>query len=146
MMKLTCAAIAAVLMLSAVPAAAQNANPWKAGNYWNVSGIEVKDGSNLTYANYLASEWQKQQEFAKSKGWISSYHVLSNPQRRQGEPDIYLVTITDRLVGTDEGDKRGAEMRAHMQLTQEQMQAASGKRAEYRTSLSTMMLRELVRR
>jgi hypothetical protein len=139
-------AAAAALLLSAVPATAQNANPWKAGNYWTVNGIEVKDGSNLTYANYLAGEWQKQQEFAKSKGWISSYHVLSNPQRRQGEPDIYLVTVTDRMVGTDEGDKRSAEMRAHMQMTQEQMQAASGKRAEYRTSLSSMMLRELVRR
>lgn len=131
----------------AVPAIAQdNPNPWKAGNYWNVSGIKVKEGHGLTYARHLADVWQKQQEFAKSKGWISGYHVLSNPFPREGEPDLYLIVITDRMVGADEADKRGVEMRAHMKMTAEQMQAAAGQRAEYRTNVGNMQLREQVRR
>jgi hypothetical protein len=140
------AAAAACALLSAAPMAAQEANPWKAGNYWNVSGIKVKEGATLTYANHLAKVWQKQQEFAKSKGWISGYHVLSNPFPREGEPDLYLITVTDRMVQSDEGDKRAAEMRTHLQMTQEQMVAAAGQRADYRTNVGNMQLRELVRR
>lgn len=146
MARLFWAAAGAALLLSAMPAAAQQASPWKPGNYWNVSGIKVKEGHTLTYARHLADVWQKQQDFAKSKGWISGYHVLSNPFPRQGEPDIYLIVITDRMVDADEGDKRAAEMRAHMQMTQEQMVAAAGQRAEYRTNVGNMQLREQVRR
>jgi hypothetical protein len=146
MNSIACLAVAAALTFAAPLAAQDNPNPWKSGNYWNISGIEVKEGYSLTYAKHLADVWQKQQDFAKSKGWISGYHVLTNPFPRRGEPDIYLITISDRMVGSDEADKRGAEMRAHMKMTAEQMQAAAGQRAEYRTNVSNMQLREAVRR
>jgi len=29
------------------PTLAQDENPWKQGNYWDVSSIHVKDGSGL---------------------------------------------------------------------------------------------------
>jgi len=146
MARLFWAAAAAAFLLSTAPALAQEASPWKAGNYWNVSSIKVKEGATLTYANHLANVWQKQQDFAKSKGWISGYHVLSNPFPREGEPDLYLITVTDRMVQSDESDKRNAEMRAHMKMTQQEMVAAAGQRAYDRTNVGNMQLREQVRR
>jgi hypothetical protein len=143
-------AAAAALALStavAAPALAQaNTSPLKAGNYWTVSGIKVMPGQNLRFANELAGVWMKNQEYAKSKGWISSYHVLGNPYPRQGEPNIYLVTVFANMVDQAEAERRGVEMRTMNKQTMEQVQAAAAGRAEYTESVSTMLLREQVRR
>lgn len=57
-----------------------HANDWPlaSGDFWEISGVKSKDGGALAYANFLAEEWKTDQEFAKSKGWIKSYTVLSN--------------------------------------------------------------------
>jgi len=65
--QLVLAMVGALLLTVSLPAAAQDENPWKAGNYWNVSGIHVKDGGGLKYAQYLATEWVKTQEYAKAR-------------------------------------------------------------------------------
>jgi hypothetical protein len=140
-------AAAGVAMLAvATPSLAQEENPWKQGNYWNVSGIHVKDGSGLKYAQFLASSWVKNQEFAKSQGWISNYLVLSNPYPRQGEPDLYLIQVFASMPSADEADKRAQAFREFNKKTMAQLQAESGARADYRTSGSQMLLRELVLR
>lgn len=147
MKRLLMAAAAATLLLGVTPGAvAQDVFPYRDGNYWFVTGIHVKDGSALTYANHLARVWQVQMDYAKSKGWMTGYHILANENPRQDEPDLYLVTITDRMVGADEAEKRGEEMRAYMKKTMQQMQAESGQRADYRTVGSNMLLREQIRR
>ncbi|MFN3370049.1 MAG: hypothetical protein ACK4Z0_00800 [Sphingomonadaceae bacterium] len=147
MKRLLMAAAAATLLLGVTPAAvAQDVFPYRDGNYWFVTGIHVKDGSALTYANHLARVWQVQMDYAKSKGWMTGYHILTNENPRQDEPDLYLVTITDRMVGADEAEKRGQEMRAYMKKTMQQMEAESGQRADYRTVGSNMLLREQIRR
>ena len=73
------------------------------GDFWEVTGIHLKDGGALAYANFLATDWRADQEFAKSKGWIKSYMVFSNNHARKGEPDLYLVVISERLpTGAEE--------------------------------------------
>jgi hypothetical protein len=140
-------AAAGVAMLAvATPSLAQEENPWKQGNYWNVSGIHVKDGSGLKYAQFLASSWVKNQEFAKSQGWISNYLVLSNPYPREGEPDLYLIQVFASMPSSDEADRRTQAWREFNKKTVAQLQAESGARAEYRTSGSQLLLRELVLR
>lgn len=42
----------------------------------------------MAYANFLASTWKADQEYAKSKGWIKSYMVMSNVHGCKGEPDL----------------------------------------------------------
>lgn len=69
----------------------------------------------LAYANFLAGEWREKQEFAKSKGWIRGYMVLSNVHARKGEPDLYLVTITDKIVSGAESESRSKEYMAWRQ-------------------------------
>ena len=140
-------AVVGVAMLAvATPTLAQEENPWKQGNYWNVSGIHVKDGSGLKYAQFLASNWVKNQEFAKSQGWISSYTVLSNPYPREDEPDLYLIQVFASMPSSDEADKRAQAFREFNKKTMAELQAESGARADYRTMGSQLLLRELVLR
>lgn len=140
------AVVGALLLAVSLPATAQDENPWKAGNYWNVSGIHVKDGGGLKYAQYLATEWVRMQEYSKSQGWISDFMVLSNTHPREGEPNLYLITIAPSLPSSDEADKRGRMMREFNKTTIAQMQAQSAGRAEIRELGSQMQLRQLVLR
>lgn len=112
----------------------------------SVTGIHVKDGSGLKYANHLAMNWVRNQEFARSKGWISGYHVRSNAYPRQGEPNVYLVTIFNEMTSGAEDDKRAKEWLEFNKATMAQMDAQSGERAEYRTVGSELLLTEMLKR
>ena len=127
---------------AATPATAQN-SPFMPGDYEEVSMIEVSDGGGLEYANYLATTWKKNQEFAKSKGWISGYSVLENVHSRPGEPDLYLVTSFNSMPDAVEDEKRSAAYREYMKVSDADMQAASGDRAKFRTVLGSFLLRQL---
>jgi hypothetical protein len=140
------AVVGALMLFVSLSATAQDQNPWKAGNYWNVTGIHVKDGGGLKYAQYLATEWVRNQEYAKSQGWISDFMVLSNTHPREGEPNLYLVTISPSLPSSDEADKRGQMAREFNKTTIAQMQSQSAGRAEIREVGGQMQLRQLVLR
>ena len=121
------------------------ANDWPMvpGDFWEVTGVHLKDGGALTYATFLASEWKADQEFAKSKGWIKGYMVLSNAYGRKGEPDLYLVVVSERLPSGAEGEKRSDEYIAWKKKTTAQMQKESGNRLEVRELGSSSLLQEL---
>lgn len=124
-------------------AAAADEWPLALGDYWEVSGIDLKDGGSLKYAEFLASEWKANLEFSKSKGWIKDYKIFTNVYARAGEPDLYLVTIRDGIESAAEGEKRNDEFMAWKQKTIAQMQTESGNRAEYREVLGDTLLQEL---
>jgi hypothetical protein len=117
--------------------------PLAPGNYWEVTGVKIKDGGGLGYANFLASEWRENQEFAKSKGWIKSYTIFSNSYPRPGEPDIYLVTVTEDIPSAATSEKRQDEYMAWRKKTLAQMEKESGNRAEFREVISNSLLQEL---
>ena len=117
--------------------------PMAPGDFWEVTGVHLKDGGALAYANFLATEWKADQEFAKSKGWIKGYMVLSNAYSRKGEPDLYLIVISERLPSGPEGDKRDDEYTAWKKKTQAQMLKESANRLEIREIESNMLLQEL---
>jgi hypothetical protein len=117
--------------------------PMIPGDVYEVTGINLKDGGGLAYANFLATEWKADQEFAKSKGWIKSYMVLSNAYARKGEPDLYLVVVSERLPSGPEADKRDDDYLAWKKKSQAQMQKESGNRAEIREIGSSSLLQEL---
>ena len=92
MKKIIMAALGAATFAFAVPAVAQEL-PVTSGDYWDVGAISVDDGHFPDYVDFLAGEYRKRNDFAKSKGWIKGYRILSNVNPRDGEPDIYLITI-----------------------------------------------------
>ena len=117
--------------------------PMVGGDYWEVSAIDVADGAGLKYSKWLAVEWRKNLEFAKSKGWIKEYKVLSNVHARKGEADLYLIRIMEGIPTGAEGEKRGMEWVEFMKKSVSKMQEESGNRAEYREVMSESLLQEM---
>jgi hypothetical protein len=89
MRKITLAVLSAATMLTSIPAAAQEL-PLVGGDYWDVTSVKIDDGHFADYADFLVSDSRKQNEYAKSKGWIKAYYILSNNNNRKDEPDLYL--------------------------------------------------------
>jgi hypothetical protein len=143
MSKMLLAALGAATMALGVPAAAQDI-PLMNGNYWNVTEVTIDDGHFSTYADYLAGEYRKQQDFAKSKGWIKDYYILANGNKRVGEPDLYLVQVFDHMTTPAEDLAREKEINAFSQQTTRQGEAGSGNRAKYRHIGGTMLLQEQI--
>jgi hypothetical protein len=122
MKSLRFAAMAAVALACAIPAAASAQEiPVVPGDYVSVSMISVDDGHDLDYINHLAGLWRKGQDFAVKQGWITGYEILTNEFRRAGEPDYYLIT--------------------YMATTNAQLQAASADRAKYRHQMGSILMR-----
>ncbi len=135
-------ALGAASLMTAAAALAQEW-PLVPGNYWEVTGIEIKDGGALKYAQFLATEWKENSEYAKSQGWIKDYMIFSNVHARANEPDLYLVTVTETMVSGAESEKRQQAYIAWRKKTLEQMMSESGNRAEYRDVMSDSLLQEL---
>lgn len=136
------AAFLAAPLAFATPATAQN-SPFTPGEYEDVAMIDVLDGGGFEYANYLANTWRKNQEFAKSKGWITGYHVYENVYPRPGEPDLYLVVRFASVPDAAEEERRNQAYRDFMKQTDLQMSAASGDRLKIRTVMGSSLLREM---
>ena len=143
MYKSMLAALGAVTLTFAVPAAAQD-YPLKGADYWTVAEITIDDGHFGDYADHLAGAYRKTNDFARSKGWIKSYHILSNVNKRGSEPDLYLVTISDRLPSPAEDVTREAEMNAFLATSARQQDAQSGARAKFRHLGGSQLLQEMV--
>jgi hypothetical protein len=142
MHKLTLAALGAAAMTMAGPALAQDI-PLVPGNFWNVTEVTLDDGAFPQYADYLAGQYRRQEEFAKSKGWIKDYFILSNANKRAGEPDLYLVEVFDHVTTPAEDLAREKEMTAFLQQNTRQLQAGSGQRAKYRHIGGSMLLQQM---
>ena len=111
------------------------------GDYVTVTSISVDPGHGREYANYLASEWRAEREFAKAQGWITGYDVLTNPHRRAGEADVVLVVRFSNFADAAEGARRAKLMREHLKLTEAQQEASSGARDKYRRTANVQLLR-----
>ena len=117
--------------------------PFVQGDYWEFTGIDIADGGSWKYANWLATEWRKDSEFAKSKGWIKDYMVISNAHPRAGEPDLWLIRVVEDVPSGAEGEKRTKEYLEWQTKSIEKMVGESGNRAEYRTVMSTVLTQVL---
>lgn len=114
--------------------------PMTGGDYWEVTAIDVKDGGDWKYANWLATEWKKSADFAKSKNWIKDYKIMANVHARKGEPDLYIIRVMETIPSGPEGEKRADEYSEWAKKTSEKMVAESGNRAEYREVTSSSLL------
>jgi hypothetical protein len=137
--------VAAVLAAAAFtsPAIAQRsiAHP---GNYSDVSAIKILPGQFENYMDYLKREWVKQQEWAKQKGYITGYRILSNVYPRDNEPTIYLVTDYTAVPTTAEIERRNDEFVAMMKSDEHAMETAAEKRGPMRVIGSQTMLQEII--
>lgn len=134
---------ASLAFICATPALADDPWPNEPGDYVSVSMIKVDDGHDLHYMQYLAGQYRKSQDFAKSQGWITDYEILANVNARPGEPDYYLITRFPRFADQAEEKKRDEAYDAYMKQTVAEAQAGSAERAKYRTQMGSQLLRAL---
>lgn len=142
MRKLILGAVGAATILWAVPGTSQEL-PLKSGDFWDVGAITIDDGHFPQYADFLATEYRKNMEFQKSKGWIKGYYILGNANKRAGEPDLYLITIFDHVTTPAEDIQREKEANTFLKQTSRDAASGSGQRATYRHLGSDMLLQEL---
>jgi hypothetical protein len=142
MRKMILAALGAATMFTSIPAVAQDL-PLVGGDYWDVTAVKIDDGHFGDYADFLVTDSRKQNEFAKSKGWIKAYYILSNNNARKDEPDLYLVTVSDRMATPAEQIARNKEMNAFLQSDDRKQIAGSGHRATFRHITGDMLLQQL---
>lgn len=135
--------LGATAMLFTTPSIAQEV-PLIPGDYWEVAEIDIHDGQFAAYADYVASRWRQNQEFAKSKGWIKDYKILAVNNRRADEPDLYLVTIFDDMPNAAQQLQREKEFNAFMATSSRQAIGESGTRAKYRKLSGSMLLQEML--
>ena len=149
-MKLVKSALAAMtiaLAASASTSALAQDYPLKAGEFVRMTGIDVEDGEGtLKYAEWLAGEWTRFQDYAKSQGWITDYGIYANVHARAGEPDLYLVVTFADIPDAAEQERRDKAFDEWSRTTIQQQATASGNRAQYRTVVSSMMLQEYTKR
>jgi len=134
-------------MTVAIPQAAlgqESEWPFKQAEYVEVTGISIDDGHYLDYANFLAGVWRKSSDFAKAQGWIKSYEIYFNEHRRKGEPDMYLLTRFEKFASPEEQEARDKAYRAHMAMTDAEMEKASEGRADFRHVDGSMLLRRVI--
>ena len=142
MYKCMLAALGAATIAMASPAVAQEF-PLKSGLFWNVAEITIDDGHFGDYADHLAGQYRKSQDFAKSKGWIKDYYILANVNKRGDEPDLYLVTVFDHVTTPAEDEAREKEINAFLATSARQGDRESGARAKYRKLGGNFLLQEL---
>jgi hypothetical protein len=133
----------ATAALVASPAQAQRSSAGP-GNYWEVSRIDVLPGQMENYLDYLNKQWNKQQAFAKSKGYIINYRVMSNVHPRDGEPDLYLIVEFKDWPSNAEAKRQQDEFVAMMKQDEHQMAAASGERAVMRRQMGQTLMQEVI--
>ena len=143
MRKLMLGALGAATMLLSVSAVAQDL-PLVGGDSWDVTSVKIDDRHFGDYADLLAGQFRKTNEYAKSKGWIKAYYIFSNNNNRADEPDLYLVTVTDHIATPAEQIARTKEMNAYLQSNDRKEIAGSGQRATYRHITADMLLQQLV--
>jgi hypothetical protein len=143
MRKTILAALGASLLALSVPAAAQDL-PLVGGDYWDVTSVKIDDGHFGDYADFLAGQFRKENDFAKSKGWIKAYYIFGNVNTRKDEPDLYLVTVSDRLATPAEQIARNKELNAYMATDDRKQIAGSGQRATFRHITGDMLLQQQV--
>lgn len=137
-------AIAAAALAFAAPVAQAQEWPLNPGDFVSVSMITVDDGHDLEYANHLAGQWRKSQDYAKSQGWITNYQVWTNEFARDGEADIWLVSWFPTFADPNEVLRREKAFNDYMKTTAARQEAESGKRATYRKLSGSMLLRNNV--
>ena len=124
-------------------APADDGYPLVSGDFWEITGVDIKPGGGLYYANHLADRWRASQEFAKSQGWIKDYMVFGNYYNRTGEPDLYLVTIMEKIPSGPESEAQYEAFREWAEASTAQLASENADRAEFREITGTSLLQEL---
>jgi major membrane immunogen (membrane-anchored lipoprotein) len=131
-------------LLGATSAIAQDhSRGWEQGHIVNVSEVHIKDGMFNAYVNDLNNVWRKFIEAQMEDGSVVSYGMYSNPDARDGEPDLYLTVTYANWAAYDRGVEYFEEVGEKILGGMEEMREANIDRGELRTLGSSYTLQEI---
>ncbi len=137
------ALIAAALAVGLAAPAVAAESRYEFGNVWYVSDIDVLDGQFENYMTWLADEWVKFRKLNAEYGNEVGYYVLANTQARDGEPDLYLVTINKDFQTIAEGLATEKKINEAVAKDRRQFEKEGAERAPMRKTMGSIELIEL---
>jgi hypothetical protein len=141
--KLSGAFVAAALSVGLAAPAVADESRYDYGNVWYVSDIDVLDGQFENYMTWLADEWVKFRKLNAQYGNEVGYYVLANTQARDGEPDLYLVTINKDFQTIAEGLATEKKINEAMAKDRKQFEKEGAERGPMRKTMGSIELIEL---
>ncbi len=145
MMKLRCAALAALLGFAiSIPAFADD-HPYTEGQVVNVARIRTVDGKFDDYMKWLSTTWKAEQEASKKAGYLVSYEIMAVEARTPDDPDILLITRYKNWAALDGALAKGDEIAKQVEGSVTASNQAQYDRAKVRRVLgsSTMQVLQL---
>ena len=125
-------------------ARAQDERQYIDGPVTGVDYIQVEYGHFEEYVDWLTSTWKPTMEATKKAGLIIDYKVFSATPKSADQPNIYLwITFKDAAAALDKGVELEEVARKVIGSTEVQNKARVA-RSEYRKSLGTEYIRELI--
>jgi hypothetical protein len=116
---------------------------WETGNIVQVTNVHIKDGMFNAYINDLNNVWRKFLEEQKKDGSVVDYGVYSNPNSRDGEPDLILTVTYANWAAFDLGVEYFEEIGSKVLGSPEDIREAGIDRGELRDIGSIMVLQEI---
>lgn len=123
--------------------AQDNERGWDQGHVVQVTEVHIKDGMFNAYINDLNNVWRKFIEAQMEEGDVIDYSMFSNPDKREGEPDLYLTVTYKNWAAFDRGVEYFEQLGQEVMGSTKEMREANIDRGELRTIGSTYTLREI---
>lgn len=131
------------LSLPSFDVLAEDERVFKNGDYWEVSSIIIVGGQWLNYVKHLSTKWRDLQDFTNSKGQINGYKIIINQYPRDGEPDMYLITMFEAMATKTQEDERYKVYMERSKSTIVKMEENSGELVVIRHLSGNSLLREV---
>ncbi|MEM7503428.1 MAG: hypothetical protein AAF417_15355 [Pseudomonadota bacterium] len=132
-----------ILALSGAANAQDHERGWEQGHVVQVTEVHIKDGMLNAYINDLNNVWRKFLEAQIEDGDVVDYGMYLNPNKRDGEPDLYQSVTFKNWAAFDRGVEYFEELGEKVLGSTKEMRAANIDRGELRTIGSTYTLREI---
>ena len=136
--------IALLAAFGSSPVLAQDhSRGWEQGHVVQVTEVHIKDGMLNAYINDLNNVWRKFVEAQIEEGDVISYGMYANPDKREGEPDLFLTVTFKNWAAFDRGVEYFEELGTKVMGSTDKMREANIDRGELRTIGSIYTLQEI---
>ena len=144
MRKVLWAILFVVMLLSALPAVAQNPN-YDLGPVWRVTYYHMKPGQAEAFWKDFRENLKPVYEAVKKEGMITDYKVWGNiTTDSPGDWDVAVGLLFPNYAALDQIDAKAATISAKHYGSREAMIEAGKKRNEIREVVSSRLARELM--
>ena len=137
-------ALAGLLSIVALNGSVSAADrPYTEGAVVEVSAVRTEPGMFEEYMKYLAGPYKQSMEEQKKAGVILDYSFYAAVPRREGDPDLYLVTVYKNMAALDDLNAKTDAITEKVFGSMDQQTAATVARGKLRTLVGSELMREL---